>query len=69
MVDNIDYYNHQLSIISVPKDLYGERIKPKSVTFTDDSGTPTLTIKDDGNGNLYDNAFSSSFAQFAAGGF
>ena len=57
------------SIISVSKDLYGERIKPKSITLTDDSGTPTLTIKDDGNGNLYDNAFSSSFAQFASGGF
>ena len=57
------------SIISVSKDLYGERIKPTSVTLTDDSGASTLTIKDDGKGNLYDNAFSSSFAQFASGGF
>jgi hypothetical protein len=57
------------SIISVSKDLYGERIKPKSITLTDDSTSVTLTIKDDGNGNLYDNAFSSSFAQFASGGF
>ena len=57
------------SIISVSQDLYGERIKPKSITLTDDSGASTLTIKDDGNGNLYDNAFSSSFAQFVSGGF
>ena len=57
------------SIISVSQNLYGERIKPKSITLTDDSGASTLTIKDDGNGNLYDNAFSSSFAQFASGGF
>ena len=57
------------SIISVSNDLYGERIKPGSITLTDDSGASTLTIKDDGNGNLYDNAFSSSFAQFASGGF
>ena len=57
------------SIISVSNDLYGERIKPGSITLTDDSGTSTLTIKDDGNGNLYDNAFSSSFATFASGGF
>ena len=57
------------SIISVSKDLYGERIKQTSVTLTDDSGASTLTIKDDGKGNLYDNAFSSSFAQFASGGF
>ena len=57
------------SIISVSKDLFGERIKPKSITLTDDSTSTTLTIKDDGKGNLYDNAFSSSFAQFASGGF
>ena len=57
------------SIISVSKDLYGERIRPGSVTLSDDSGASTLTIKDDGNGNLYDNAFSSSFAEFAATNF
>ena len=57
------------SIISVSKDLYGERIRPGSVTLSDDSGASTLTIKDDGNGNLYDNAFSSSFAEFAASDF
>ena len=57
------------SIISVSNDLYGERIKPGSITLTDDSGASTLTIKDDGNGNLYDNAFSSSFAQFASSEF
>jgi len=57
------------SIISVSKNLYGERIKPKSITLTDDSGASTLTIKDDGKGNLYDNAFSSSFATFASSSF
>ena len=57
------------SIISVSKDLYGERIKPKSITLKDDSTSATVTIVDDGNGNLYDNAVSSSFAEFAAGGF
>ena len=29
----------------------------------------TLTIKDDGDGNLYDNAYSSSFATFASNSF
>ena len=57
------------SIVSVSKDLYGERIRPKSVTLTDDSTSVTLTIKDDGNGNLYDNAYSSSFATFASNNF
>jgi len=57
------------SIISVSKDLYGERIRPTSITLTDDSGATSLTIKDDGNGNLYDNDYSSSFATFASNSF
>ena len=63
------YLQPSASIISVPKDLYGERIKPKSIILKDDSTSATVTIVDDGNGNLYDNDFSSSFASFAAGGF
>tara|TARA_R100001463_G_scaffold111851_1_gene166813 strand:- start:1393 stop:2415 length:1023 start_codon:yes stop_codon:yes gene_type:complete len=55
------------SIISVPQKLFGERIKPGSITLTDDSGTTTLTIKDDGDGNLYDNNYSSSYAKFRSG--
>ncbi len=57
------------SIVSVSKDLYGERIRPTSITLTDDSGATSLTIKDDGNGNLYDNDYSSSFATFASNSF
>ena len=57
------------SIISVPQDLYGERIKPRSVELKDDSTSATVTIVDDGRGNLYDNSLSSSFALFASGGF
>ena len=60
------------SIISVSKDLYGERIKPKSITLTDDSTSATLTIVDDGKGNLYDNgstALSASFASFFTSSF
>ena len=57
------------SIISVSKDLFGERIKPKSITLTDDSTSSTITIVDDGKGNLYDFAKSSSFAKFASHSF
>ena len=57
------------SIISVSQDLYGERIRPKSITLTDDSTSATVTIVDDGHGNLYDNAYSSSFATFASHSF
>ena len=57
----------EATVISVPQSLYGETIKPKSITLKDDSGPTTLTIVDDGNGNLYDNDFSASFAEFAQG--
>ena len=57
------------SIISVPSDLYGERIKPKSITLKDDSTATTVTMVDDGEGNLYDTDLSQSFATFASGGF
>ena len=57
------------SVITVPKDLYGERIKPKSITLKDDSTASTVTMVDDGEGNLYDTDLSQSFATFASGGF
>ena len=57
------------SLISIPNDLYGERIKPKSITLKDDSTATTVTMVDDGEGNLYDTDLSQSFATFASGGF
>ena len=50
------------SVISIPRQFYGEKIKPKSVTITDNSTDITYTLKDDGLGNLYDNNYSSSYA-------
>ena len=49
------------SVISIPQELWGEQIKPKSVTITDNSTDITMTLKDDGLGNIYDNDYSSSF--------
>ena len=36
------------SIITIPRKFYGEGIKPKSVTITDNSTDITYTLKDDG---------------------
>ena len=49
------------SIISIPQEFWGEQIKPKSVTITDNSTDITMTLKDDGLGNIYDNTYSSSY--------
>tara|TARA_B100000686_G_scaffold349963_1_gene444627 strand:+ start:3955 stop:5034 length:1080 start_codon:yes stop_codon:yes gene_type:complete len=57
------------SVISVPSKLIGERIKPKSVKITDDYTLRTVEIVDDGDGNLYDNAYSSSYALFKSSSF
>lgn len=55
----------QLNIISVPSLYYGLKIKPGSVQLTDNSpSVGTVTLKDDGFGNLYDNDYSASFAAY-----
>ena len=54
--------HNKVNVITIPQELYGEQIKPNSVTITDNSLASTLTLKDDGYGNLYDYAFSSSYA-------
>jgi hypothetical protein len=59
-------YTRQLhdsaNVLSIPQELYGESIRRKSVRLTDDSTASTLILQDDGYGNLYDIAFSSSYA-------
>jgi hypothetical protein len=61
--------HNSCSAISIPQELFGEEIKPGSVTVTDNSTDVTFTIKDDGDGNLYDYAYSSSYAAFKSGSF
>jgi hypothetical protein len=62
-------YTRQLhdtgTVISVPQKLYGERVRPNSVRISDDSSASTIILQDDGRGNLYDTAFSSSYANHA----
>ena len=59
-------YTRQLhesaSVISIPQELYGESIALDSVRLTDDSSDSTIILQDDGYGNLYDVAYSSSYA-------
>ena len=50
------------TVISLPQKFYGENIKPFSVLLTDNSTDSTLLLRDDGRGNLYDVAYSSSYA-------
>ena len=68
---NPEVSNRQLhtsaSVISVARELFGEQIKPGSVILSDTSLGATRDIRDDAEGNLYDNAFSASFAAFKSG--
>ena len=57
------------SVISVARGIYGEQIKPESVDLDITIGTNTFTIRDDGDGNLYDNAHSASFASYKSSSF
>ena len=59
-------YTRQLhdsaTVVSVPQELYGETIRKKSIRLVDNSTSPQIVLQDDGYGNLYDVAFSSSYA-------
>tara|TARA_R110002012_G_scaffold313187_1_gene524566 strand:- start:6136 stop:7260 length:1125 start_codon:yes stop_codon:yes gene_type:complete len=51
------------NVISIPQELYGEYVKIESVRLTDDSTDSTIILQDDGRGNLYDVAYSASYAR------
>jgi hypothetical protein len=59
-------YTRQLhstaTVISLPQKFYGEYIKPGSFEMIDESLATTFVLRDDGRGNIYDTAFSSSYA-------
>ena len=59
-------YTRQLhdsaTAISIPQDLYGEKISKKSVKLVDNNTSPQIVLQDDGYGNLYDVSFSSSYS-------
>ena len=57
------------SLITIPQQLIGEGIKPKSVRILDNISDVTTDIRDDGDGNLFDFSFSSSYASYKASSF
>lgn len=61
--------NVSASVISVAREIIGEEIKPGSVELTTTIDSKTYTIKDDEDGNLYDNNHSASFAAFKSSSF
>jgi len=61
--------HNSASVISVPRELYGEKIKPESIELSATVGGQTFDIRDDGEGNLYDNNHSASFSTFKTNDF
>lgn len=53
-------YN-KVNVVSIPQNLFGEGIRSGSIEITDYSSGDTLTIVDDGYGNLYDKAYEAEF--------
>jgi len=51
-----------VNVITIPQEYFGEEVKPYSVKILDDSSDVTIDLRDDGYGQLYDYAYSSSFA-------
>ena len=59
-INNRELHSHE-SLITIPQQLIGEGIKPTSVRILDNISDVTTDIRDDGDGNLYDFSFSSSY--------
>ena len=51
-----------VNVLTIPQEYFGEEVKPYSVKILDDSSDVTIDLRDDGYGQLYDYAYSSSFA-------
>ena len=51
-------------VFTIPRNLFGEKVKPGSVQMDITTGGITYDIRDDGDGNLYDYNYSSSFAAY-----
>ena len=54
--------HHSVNVFNVPRKFFGEEIYPGSVRIIDNSTSQTLVLVDDGYGNMYDTAYSSSYA-------
>ena len=61
--------HNKVNVIAVPTTFYGERIHPGSVKLVDNAGPITVDLRDDRDGNLYDQAYSSSYASYKVNGF
>lgn len=61
--------NSTAKVFSIPRQLFGEQIKPESVKLSATADGQTFDIRDDGAGNLFDFAHSASFAAFKSSSF
>lgn len=57
------------SIVSIARDVIGEKVKPGSIELDVTIGGQLFEIRDDSEGTLYDNAHSASFAAFKSSSF
>ena len=53
--------HNKANVISIPQKLFGERIRTGSIELKDYSSGASITVKDDGYGNLYEAAYESNF--------
>jgi len=61
--------NSTARVFTIPRNLFGEQVKPGSIELNVTISGVTYTLKDDGDGNIYDFAHSASFAAFKSSSF
>ena len=56
-------------LFSIPRELFGEEVKPGSVELEVTTGGVTYDLRDDSDGNIYDFAHSASYAAYKSSSF
>jgi hypothetical protein len=56
-------------LFSIPRELFGEQVKPGSVELSVTTGGVTYDLRDDSDGNIYDFAHSASYAAYKSSSF
>ena len=69
IINNKRELHGEARLFSIPRELFGEEVKPGSVELEVTTGGVTYDLRDDSDGNIYDFAHSASYAAYKSSSF
>ena len=68
-INNKRELHGEARLFSIPRELFGEEVKPGSVELSVTTNGVTYDLRDDSDGNIYDFAHSASYAAYKSSSF